>query len=919
MSDVPLATYRLQLTRDFGFDAAAQVAPYLARLGISHLYISPILKARAGSAHGYDVVEHGELNPELGGEDAFARLHATLRKAGMGLIVDFVPNHMAIGGADNPWWLDVLEWGLLSPHAGAFDIEWAELRHRRRAGVLLPILGKPYGETLEAGEVVLKYEARNGSFSAWYYEHRLPITPAHYGQILRRVVAAADAQHDPPGRKLLELASLCQGAQPLSREAAAELKDRLAAVSGGGAIIERGLSAYRAGPQSVEATRALHRLLERQHYRLAHWRLSATEINYRRFFDINELAGLRIEDEATFDSVHALVGRLVREGSVQGLRLDHIDGLSDPEQYCERLQRLLGGSERAQFYVVVEKVLAEHERLPRFPGVSGTTGYEWLNMISRVLLDGSGLDTLDQCWKAASGEHRPFEEILRNAKLFVLDNILASEFTMLVRLLARIAAGAPATRDFPEALLHQVLKTFIVEFPVYRTYVWAKQVSADDRSVIEGAIARAQKQFRDADTVFRFLREAVTLDLIRKRGARYSKRRVERFAQKLQQLTGPVMAKSLEDTALYRFHRLIALNEVGGRPDYRELSLHDFHALAADRQARWPHGLTATDTHDTKRGEDARMRILALSELADEWRENVCTWREQNARFIESSHAGPIPAPAHEYMLYQALTGAWPLDGITKSFVERMQAYAVKAAREGKERTNWISPDEQYEAGLQRFVGCMLDRAGAAPFLDAFEPFARRIALLGALNSLSQTALKILLPGIPDFYQGSELWNYSFVDPDNRRPVDFSARTAAFDSVLAVRDWRELVGAWPDGRIKFALMHRLLQLRRELPHVFVQGGYEPLAVSGRDTRHVMAFARFSGSYAVIAVVARWFANMTDGGRYWPRAADWDGVLSLTGYSAIEENGTARGHADLSLAHLFNPVPVAIVRAVRHVV
>src|SRR5215203_1425602 len=802
---IPIATYRLQLTPGFGFEDAARVVPYLKDLGISHLYASPFLKARSGSTHGYDIIDHNALNPEFGGEDAFLRLSAALAQADIGLILDFVPNHMGVHHADNEWWLDVLEWGPKSPYAHFFDIDWQTLPARPQGGVLIPLLGQPYGEALENGEIEIRYDPAQGSFAAWYYEHKLPIGPNRYGEMLERIVAAAGAAEEVPGRRLLEVAAGYRGPHNPTRERAPGLKAEIAAIAGAQEVIERGLKAYQPKSDEPGALLALHHLLERQHYRVAHWRLAGSDINYRRFFDINSLAGLRVEDKHTFEAIHRLVARLIEDGRLQGLRLDHIDGLRDPHQYFRRLTALIQARRPPHdpdFYLVIEKILGEDEHLPRFAGVSGTTGYEWLNVISRVLVDERGIDTLDQIWRAASSENRNFEEVLIEAKGRVLDSSLASEFTVLSHLLARIATGHYSTRDFSASRLRAAFRSFILHFPVYRTYITGSGPSAADRKTIETAIDKARREWFGPDiAIFDFLRDALTLDLIAPGRVGHSIARVRRFARKVQQFTGPMMAKSLEDTAFYRFHRLLALNEVGGSPDARGLSVDSFHHVMQSRAKTFPHGLTATATHDTKRGEDARTRLLALSELADEWDQAVRQWRSLNAGLIVSSGGSRTPSPAHEYMLYQALLGAWPLEGMDQAFVERAQAYAVKAAREGKQQTSWLAPDERYEKGLTDFIIRILDRTQSSEFMAAFDAFARRTALIGALNSLSQLVLKTTMPGVPDYYQGTEFWDLSFVDPDNRQLVDFAARAAGLAAV-ADPDWQSVVHTWPDGRIK---------------------------------------------------------------------------------------------------------------------
>jgi (1->4)-alpha-D-glucan 1-alpha-D-glucosylmutase len=913
---LPLATYRLQLTAAFGFDDAAAAIPYLQELGISHVYASPFLKARAGSSHGYDVVDYGTLNPELGGEAGFERLCRALARADMGLILDFVPNHMAIHHADNAWWLDVLEWGPASPHAAAFDIDWERFPGPPR--VLLPILGCPYGEALAKGEIELRFDPAEGSFSAWYYEHRLPIAPRCYAEILQRAVAAANAGSTATGRRLEALEAL-HGSAP-TREQASELKADLAAVAGGGDLIRDGLQAWQSSTGAT-ARLALHDLLERQHYRPAHWRLASSEINYRRFFDITTLAGLRVEDRATFTSVHALVRRIIESRQLQGLRIDHIDGLCDPQQYCRWLSQLIAAAlpdAGQQFYVVVEKVLADGERPPLLAGVAGTTGYEWLNVITRVLIDNDGLETLTRTWHAVSGDSRSFAEHLIAAKRDVIANVLRSEFVALVRLLAAIAAKNYATRDYAGARLRTAFELFILHFPVYRTYLSSAGASAADREVIATALARARAEWVGADAgIFDFLHDALTLDLINGAPGGCHAEQVRRFAFKVQQLTGPMMAKSLEDTAFYRYHRLLALNEVGGDPAADGLAVADFHNRMKDRVAAQLGGLTATATHDTKRGEDARTRLTALSELSDDWTQAVAEWRRLNAGLIGCSGTLRIPSCGHEYMLYQALFGAWPLTGIDEPFVARMVAFAIKAAREGKKQTSWLAPEERYEAGLQAFVAGMLDARRSQPFLDNFTAFARRAALLGAMSSLSQVALKTTMPGVPDFYQGTELWDLSLVDPDNRRPVDMPGRAALLRSIDAETSWQELADQWTDGRIKLLLTFRVLQLRRELPQVFATGLYRPLETTGRDRDEIIAFARESGQDAIIVVCARRFGRASNQGRRWPTGTDWSASVPLPGFSELRNvltRNTRVAGSTLDISNVFGALPVALLQA-----
>jgi (1->4)-alpha-D-glucan 1-alpha-D-glucosylmutase len=908
---IPLATYRVQLTADFNFDAAAAIVPYLKSLGITHLYASPFMKARKGSTHGYDIVDHTHLNPELGGEAAFERLSDALKQHDLGLILDFVPNHVGVHFADNPWWLDVLEWGPASPHAVSFDIDWDMLPYRARGGVLLPIIGSSYGEALEKGEIELRYDADRASFSAWYFEHRLPIAPERYGEMLRTIVREAGVESDAAGKQLLDLALRHRGPRRPSRDDAPAFKAELKAITGSSEIIARGLDAYRAGPERPTQTLALHHLLERQHYKLGQWRLASSEINYRRFFDVNTLAGLRVEDAGTFDAVHRLVKRLIAENMLQGLRLDHIDGLRDPAQYFQRLRRLIREAQGADepFYMVIEKILGEHEQLHRFAGVQGTTGYEWLNVISQALVDGKGLEPLDEIWRQVSNMSPKLEPVLLHAKRRVLETLLTSEFTVLTRLLARIAGGHYSTRDFAADSLRQALELYVLHFPVYRTYLTPAGPSAHDRALISETIEKARASWFGADEgIFDFLRDTLSLDLIASGRVPHSKPRVRRFALKVQQFTGPMMAKSLEDTAFYRYHRLLALNEVGGDPAAQALSTDTFHERMRTRAKEWPHGMTATATHDTKRGEDARARLLALAEIPGEWASAVGRWKILNAPQLVVEASMRSPSAAFEYMLYQALVGASPLTERDDAFLARMQAYALKAAREGKQETSWLNPHAAYEAGLRTFLDRILDPERSAEFLGSLQSFTQRTSLLGALNSLSQVTLKATMPGVPDFYQGTEFWDFSLVDPDNRRPVDFAARASALTAVEAP-DWAGLAQSWSDGRIKLAWTRHLLKLRAGLADVFSHGDYQPLEVVGPHRDHVIAFARRHGGDAAIVAVAKSLAPLTQGGRVWPGAEAYDGAIVTKGYSLEGVGGN-----ELPLGGAFRYLPAVTLKA-----
>ena len=848
LSTLPCATYRLQLTADFDFDAVAALAPYLKALGVSHVYASPITQARPGSTHGYDVIDHNRLNPELGGEEGFARLSDALRRHDLGLIVDFVPNHMAAATA-NPWWADVLRQGRNSPYATYFDIDWRRPPGFRHPAVTLPILGKSYGDVLRDGELHLENDGEHWTLA--YFDHRLPVSADGEAFIHRH--GAADIESSPD---------------------------------------------------------ILHRLLRLQHYRLTWWRNAASEINYRRFFDINDLVGLRVERSEVFATVHRLVALLCARGVVQGLRLDHIDGLRDPAAYCARLSDLLTAAAKSSAYVIVEKILEPNEDLPEFPGVAGTTGYEWANLLTRCFVNDAGLRILNRFWReVAPGDDPALQR--RSAKVQVIEELFPGELTNLTRKLHRVALSHWSSSDLAADVLRRALVAFITALPVYRTYVAGGVASSADIDRIENAIAAAREIEPMLDpAAFDFLCELLTARLAARAG--YSIRRIDEFIARLQQFTGPVMAKSVEDTLFYRDVRLLALNEVGGDPSASGLAPNEFHRRMVERQARWNGGLTATATHDTKRGEDARLRIAALTEMSENWMAAVRRWLAAN----DSERASAAPTRAHEYLIYQSLIGAWDLSGISPDLVGRLQAYAIKAAREGKTATSWMQPDEAYEDRVRTFVAGLLDLKLSATFIAEFEPLARRAALLGALNSLSQLTLKATMPGIPDFYQGTEFWDLSLVDPDNRRPVDFGARAGILTDLNNRPDWHQLCQTWQSGAVKLALTRALLALRATHATIFETGNYVEIPVRDDSNGIVVAFSRNARAGSIVVAVCTRLAALTRGGRDWPDFAKIGGFLHLPSgqsFHNVLDNARATVHqGDVVLKDLFGPLPVAVL-------
>ncbi len=815
----PRATYRLQFHKDFTFADAAVIVPYLAKLGISHVYASPYMASRPSSTHGYDITDHNRLNPELGGEEGYRLLTTTLKTHGIGQLLDFVPNHMGVG-QDNAWWMSVLEWGRHSPHAHFFDIDWKPRYPGGPSKLILPALGSHYGEALQQGELKLVFDAENGAFQIDYSGNHFPICPRNYHDIF------------PPAA---EAPTVAEG------EA---LKQRLAEATADHAAMHEAAATLSADQE------ALHALLEKQHYRLAFWRVAASEVNYRRFFDINELAGLRAEDPKVFAAMHPLVLSLIAEGSVQGLRIDHIDGLADPERYVRQLKAAAG----AGLYLTVEKILGPTETLREDWAVDGTSGYDGLNLINGLFVARESEKYFDRIYRRYAGNSDSFGETVLEAKYLILDTGMASEVNVLALGLKRLADRSPFTRDYTFDGLKATLKDIIAYFPVYRAYSTERFCAEEDRRIIDFALRRARQHSQQAD------RSMVDFigTLLKMEQDRPDEETLD-FVRRFQQLTGPVMAKGLEDTSFYRYVRLLSLNEVGGDAGRFGIGLEAFHRQQQARAARWPHSQIATATHDTKRGEDARARLNALSELPREWLRHLARWQKLVAAWRTETEEGlPIPSPNEEYFLYQTLLASWPVEMLEKAdasgleaFGARIKEYLTKALREGKRTSSWMNPDEAYEVAVHAFVDCLLDPAGSNAFLADFLPFAWEIAERGVIHSLSQTLLKLTLPGVPDIYQGTEYWDLSLVDPDNRRPVDYAARAARLDHDPALP---ALLEHWQDGRVKQELIARLLAHRAEHSGLYTDGDYQPLSLEGPAAERFLAFSRTSSAGTLTVIV-----------------------------------------------------------------
>jgi len=959
----PPSTYRLQLQPGFGFSEAAGVVPYLERLGVGALYLSPILEAAPGSTHGYDVVDHSRISPALGGDEGFAALRTALAKAGLGLIVDLVPNHMGIGAA-NGWWMDVLENGPSSVHANRFDIDWRPTKDELEYKVLLPVLGDQYGTVLERGELLLVRDG--GSFLVRYFDQRFPIAPRSVPTLLRQALAPLGAELGAEHPDLQELASLCTALEKLAPRELAEpaavaerarekevAKRRLAALCASTPPIARevdvAVASYNGVPGDARSFDRLHALLDEQAYRLAYWRVAGDEINYRRFFDVNGLAAIRMEEPTVFEDAHRRLLELVREGTITGLRIDHPDGLYDPPGYFRRLQaavlahREMGAEGAAPdpaalrarvdglaaelarapapvlpLFVVAEKILAPDEQVPDSWAVHGTTGYEFLNAVNGLFVDAAAARVFTTRHSRFRGQSERFADVAQASRREVCASLMSSEIQMLARRLDRASETDRRTRDFTHSELTRALIEYVTLLPIYRTYVPPDgAVDARDRGYVEATIARARRRALLLDpSLFDFLRDVLLLRAPPNLGERERAAWLE-FALRLQQLTGAISAKALEDTAFYAHVRLASLNEVGGDPARFGVAPAAFHRQCAARLARWPGSLLATTTHDTKRSEDTRLRIDALSELGAAWWDQVKSWSAAHRRLGHHLDGERAPSREEESLLYQTIVGTLPEGGGPgrpgwEEYVERISAYMRKALREAKVHTSWTHPHLPWEEAVAWFVTALLHHE---PFVASAALLVRRVAAAARLSSLSQLALKLAAPGVTDTYQGTELWDLSLVDPDNRRPVDFAHRVALLEALDGAPDRRVLArelslpAALPDGRAKLLLLATGLRLRRDDPALFLGGSYEPLEAVGPDAVRVVAFARRRPDRRLVAVAPRFHLSRLDA-ELSPRPLDATIALGdaplRDAVTGVERSGTT------ALADLLSDFPVALL-------
>jgi (1->4)-alpha-D-glucan 1-alpha-D-glucosylmutase len=880
---IPVCTYRLQFNRRFTFAQAREIAPYLHELGVSDVYTSPYFQASADSLHGYDITDHNKLNAAIGSRDEYDAWIAELHAHGMGQVLDFVPNHMGIGEPRNEWWMDVLENGPSSMYAPYFDIEWHPLKSDLRDKVLLPILSDQYGRVLERGELQVRFE--EGSFYLEHLNQQLPIAPGTYRHILE--IALKNLAEYKDEEFYAEFQSILTALEYLPRRTETDAK-RIAERAREKEIvkrrlerrcqeapqvqhaIEKALAEINGRPGDPRSFDKLDELLNAQSYRLAFWRVAAEEINYRRFFDINHLAAIRVELPEVFDAVHQLVVDLVRAGAVTGLRIDHPDGLYLPKEYLDKLQRRCAKAlgipppkDGRVLYMVAEKILTGAEKLrPEWP-VHGTTGYDFANQVAGLLVDASAETPITKTFHRFIGHSMHFGHLVYAQKQLVMGLAMANEVDVLGNMLDRLSETNRWYRDFTLEALARAVRETIACFPVYRTYLAPGQpVSEEDREVVERAVAVAKRRNpATEESIFNFLRDVLLFRFPENLDAKAREEHTH-FVLKFQQFTGPIMAKGLEDTAFYIYNRLAALNEVGGEPQQFGFSPEAFHERNLDRQRDWPTTLLATSTHDTKRSEDVRARMLAISEIPELWRTSLPRWRSVNRRWKKRINDSEAPDATEEYLLYQTLLGTWPVEqsgaaeqNVSAEYVGRIQAYMNKALNEAKINTSWIQPNEAWLDATRDFIARILEPSAKNKFLPIFVAVAGETARLGAINSLSQTLLKLTSPGVPDIYQGNEIWDFSLVDPDNRRPVDYAKRREMLNCLSSSKP-EELLRNWPDGQIKMLLIQRLLRFRTEHVDLFRRGNYLPLRASGPFADCCVSFGRELNGEWIIVIAPR---------------------------------------------------------------
>jgi (1->4)-alpha-D-glucan 1-alpha-D-glucosylmutase len=940
---IPTCTYRLQFNRDFTFARGREIVSYLHELGVSDAYASPYFQARANSLHGYDITDHNKLNEAIGSRAEYDAWISELHACGMGQVLDFVPNHMGIGEPQNLWWQDVLENGPSSTYASYFDIDWQPLKSDLHDKVLLPILGDQYGRVLERGELQVRFDA--GVFTLHYHDHVLPIAPGTYRHILDIALENLAEYKEEPF--YAELQSILTALEYLPKrtetdpEKIAErtrekeiIKRRLERRSQEAPqvqhAIDKALAEINGRPGDPRSFDRLNELLNAQAYRLAFWRVAAEEINYRRFFDVNDLAAIRMEVPEVFEATHRLLLDLVHVGAVTGLRIDHPDGLYLPRDYFQKVQQRCAEAlgiplpkDGRAIYMVVEKILSGAEKLPDDWPVHGTTGYDFANDVTQLLVESTAEEAMTKVYRRFIGHSMHFGHLLYAKKRQVTRLALANDVAVLGSILDRLSEHNRWYRDFTLQSLSLAVRETIACFPVYRTYLApGRPVSDADRQVIERAIAAAKRRNPGVEeSVFNFLRD-ILLFRFPENLDEESRAEHRQFVLKFQQYTSPIAAKGVEDTVFYIFNRLAALNEVGGEPQQFGISVETFHQRNQDRHHDWPATLLATSTHDTKRSEDVRARMVAISEVPQLWRQSLQRWRTANRRWKKRIDEAEAPDANEEYLLYQTLLGMWPVNTrgeaettVEPEFLERIQAYMTKALNEAKLNTSWIQPNEPWLGAVREFVAKVLEPSARNRFLPGFFPVVEEIARLGAINSLAQCLLKLTSPGVPDIYQGCEIWNFSLVDPDNRRPVDYKRRRGMLQSAMQTKP-DQLFQNWPDGRIKIFLTQRLLRFRNEHADLFRRGEYLPLRAQGPFAECAVSYARKLEDRWIVVIAPRLSARIgfPPIGPWWKDTViDLPGSLPLKGaHDLFTCHKIGSEDRRLKLAEVLSVLPFAVI-------
>jgi (1->4)-alpha-D-glucan 1-alpha-D-glucosylmutase len=878
----PLATYRLQFNSNFRFRDATSILDYLRELGISHVYASPVLASRSGSGHGYDVTDPTRIDFDEGGEEEFAALQSALEERGMGLVLDLVPNHMA-ASSENRWWMDVLEFGPDSPFASYFDIDWKPPSRTLENKLLLPFLGRPFGDVLNDGELYLSWHGSR--FVLQYGEQLFPIAPTTYAHILNSGASGKEAALESESPTAQEWRGVLAVAQSIAlgngtlavadRRAKFEgmcerLHQLLIASAEVYAHIEKTLAVLNGKPGTPGSFNELERILSGQHYRLAFWQTASDAINYRRFFSITDLVGVRVDDPAVFDATHEKAIRIGLSKSCGGFRIDHIDGLREPVRYLKRLRERFSSQrpERDDLYLIVEKILERDEWLPDDWPVEGTTGYDYLNFANRLLVDEQQAGALEEIYSKWIGLSVDFEDLLYDKKKLIMRTLLGVEIRAVNRALAELARDDRYAREFHPAELAEALIEVTACLPLYRTYTQSLEVPETARKVISEAIesARARRAKLPAE-YFNFISDVLLLAAAEHIRPEQREARLA-FVTRWQQFTGSIMAKGLEDTALYIYFPLASLNEVGGDPRVSVDDHSSFHELIARRQKNWPDSMNATTTHDTKRSEDTRARIAVLSEIPERWEAALRCWSRANDTFVHKANSEAVPDRNEEYLFYQTLIGVWPLhESEWRTLVPRVQDYMIKATREAQVHTRWTRPNEPHESALRDFVAGVLDRKSNAEFCSKFDQFQQFTALYGMLNGLSQTLLKTTCPGVPDCYQGSELWDLRLVDPDNRGTIDFERRRGLAAALRQTHEsengqnTEKILASWQDGVVKMHVLKRTLNARQANPDLYLEGEYIPIEIQGQHKDRVVAFARKNNNDWAISVSVRCVASV----------------------------------------------------------